>query len=75
MKNRCSSCGSWNDPLEWPEEERANYDPNLCYVCARQKSIDEADAAEDADDGTLTQEEADALEEEMDREAEGGSDD
>lgn len=71
MKNRCQSCGGWNDPLEWPEAEREDFDPNLCYACARQKKIVDADSKE-SDDNSITPEEDAAELDALDAEAEGG---
>jgi len=63
---RCKKCGGYNDPSEWPEEMRAEYDPDLCYVCARHEEVSAADSAEEEEvevdhdpDGLEAQEESD----------------
>lgn len=63
---RCKKCGRYNDPSEWPEEMRADYDPDLCYVCTRHAEVDAADEAEEEDveidddpEGIAAQEESD----------------
>lgn len=75
MRNRCQVCNGWNDPLEWPDAERENYDPNLCYACARQARIVSDDQKESTDDTTITPEEDAAELDALDAEAEGGCDD
>lgn len=30
---KCKLCGSYNDPTEWPEEDRSEYTPDLCHDC------------------------------------------
>ncbi len=63
---KCKSCGGYNDPSEWPEEARGDYDPDLCYVCFRKKDVTEADEDEELEvetdddpDGLAAQEIAD----------------
>lgn len=63
---KCKSCGGYNDPSEWPEEARGDYDPDLCYVCFRKKDVTEADEDEESEvetdddpDGLAAQEIAD----------------
>lgn len=34
----CKRCGRYNDPSEWPENMRDQFDPDLCYACARTTS-------------------------------------
>ena len=75
MRNRCQVCNGWNDPLEWPDAEGENYDPNLCYACARQARIVRDDQKESTDDTTITPEEDAAELDALDAEAEGGCDD
>ena len=76
---KCKSCGGYNDPLEWPEEVRDDYDPDLCYVCFRKKDVTAADEDEELEvetdddpDGLATQEIADQSidEEEVDSDEE-----
>lgn len=61
----CKKCGKYNSPSEYPEEERANFIPDLCYDCYRAASIDQADSKEDEpedldndEDGLLAVDEA-----------------
>lgn len=46
---KCSVCGSYNDPYEWPEAEAPNYRPDLCFNCFQVAR----------DEGTLDSEEED----------------
>lgn len=72
---RCKSCGGYNDPSEWPEETRGDYDPDMCYVCFRKKGVTEADEDEESEvetdddpDGLAAQEIADQSVNEEDEE-------
>lgn len=47
---KCRKCGGYNSPTEWPEEERVNFNPELCYNCARNSSVESADAKEEEPD-------------------------
>lgn len=74
MRNRCSLCGGWNDPMQWPEAERENYDPQKCYVCARQAHVESDDAKEEESNAVTPEEDAADLDA-MEKEAIGGYDD
>jgi hypothetical protein len=63
---KCKICGEYNDPSEWPEDVRDDYDPDMCYVCFRKKDVTEADEDEESEvetdddpDGLAAQEIAD----------------
>ena len=47
---RCSVCGSYSDPYEWPADEASNYRPDMCFNCYQQAR----------DEGTLETEEDDS---------------
>ncbi len=44
---KCKRCGGYNDPSEWPEEARAEFNPELCYNCSRNSSVEADDDKED----------------------------
>lgn len=46
----CKRCGGYNSPSEWPEEERANFNPDLCFNCSRNAAIESADEKEEEPD-------------------------
>lgn len=71
MPNRCVICNGWNDPMQWPEDDREDFDPFMCYTCARQASIRKADALEE-ESNEVTQEELDADLDAAEKEMEGG---
>ena len=39
-------CG-YNSPSEWPEEERGNFNPDLCWNCTRNHSVSDDEKEED----------------------------
>lgn len=45
--SRCRNCGRYSDVFEWPEDERENYKPGLCYSCYKE-SLNESE--EDSED-------------------------
>ena len=48
---KCRTCGKYNDVFEWPEEDRPNYVPHLCYACYQEKlNQPEEDETPDAED-------------------------
>ena len=47
---KCSVCGSYNDPFEWPSDEVPNYRPDMCFNCFQTAR----------DEGTLEPEEGDS---------------
>jgi len=50
---RCRICGKYNDIFEYPEEQRGNYKPGLCYSCYVEslKNDQEDDQPEDENTG------------------------
>ena len=59
--NRWKSCNGWNDPMQWPEEERGEYVPDLCYACHRQEHVVKDVSAADVDPTITPEEDANEL--------------
>ena len=71
---KCKLCGSYNDPTEWPAEDRPDYTPDLCHDCwILEKEDEDADSEEptdsvdddDQDDGFDPEEEPDEIEDDQ----------
>lgn len=67
---KCQRCGGYNSPSEWPEEERGNFTPDLCFNCFRNTSVDD-DAKEEEPEETDADPDGLAAQEEADKAAEG----
>ena len=46
---RCRACGRYSDIYEYPEDERDNYNPHLCYSCYQEKLNQPDDDDEESD--------------------------
>ena len=60
---KCKLCGSYNGIAQWPAEERANYNPDICFSCAQKEQTDQEDSGESyGTRGEESQPDDDALE-------------
>lgn len=51
----CRSCGRYNDPFEWPDDQKCDFRPDLCFECfqkEQQQESDESDEIENFDPNT-----------------------